>query len=361
VEFFKDITIQATVTERFRKSLANGRLAHAYFFYGPEGSGKEAMALEIAKALNCQDKNYRPCNCCPPCKKINQLKHPDVKFVFPEAKNWKTEDIQKKYQLKAENHYSRIELTGSTSISIDKIRELKNEAKYTPYEADKKVYIVTESEKMTREGANSFLKLLEEPPDSLIIILINSSQNTMLDTIRSRCQIVYFPPLSLDEALSVISKFRDVTTEDRQNIQIAQRNLKQFFEIVDQDINEKRKMVYEFIRASAAGSVIKLQQIIDSITQRRDKNFLLDFLNLLILWFKDTIQIVAAEENSEIINLDFRDEIGRFAQNYMHSDFDQIVFEIEQSIVNVKSNIYAPLILTVLGIRVKKNLQRVNR
>ena len=69
---------------------------------------------------------------------------------------------------------------------------------------------------------------------------------------------------------------------------------------------------------------------------------------------------MAAGENPEIINLDFKDEIGRFAQNYKHSDFDQIVFEIEQSIANVKSNIYAPLILTVLGIQVKKNLQRVN-
>ncbi len=360
MEYFKNITIQKAVKDRFRKSMINDRLAHAYLFYGPEGSGKEAFALEIAKALNCQDNNNKPCDNCSSCTKINQLKHPDVKFVFPEAKNWKTVDIQKKYQLKSENQYSRIELSGSTSISIEKIRELKNEAKYTPYEAEKKVYIVTEAEKMTREGANSFLKLLEEPPDSLIIILINTSLNTILDTIRSRCQLVYFPPLSMDEALSVISKYQEISDEDRQNIQIAQRNLKQFFEINDQDLNEKRKMVYEFIKASAQGSAVKLQQIIDPITQKRDKNFLLDFLNLLILWFKDTIQIITVGENSEIINLDFKEEICRFAENYTFSDFYQIVFEIEQSIANVKSNIYAPLILTVLGIQVKKNLKRVN-
>ncbi|MCK4754082.1 MAG: DNA polymerase III subunit delta' [Calditrichia bacterium] len=358
MDFFKELTIQTAVKDRFCKSMTTGRLAHAYLFYGPEGGGKEAFALEIAKALNCQNEAKRPCNECPSCTKISQLKHPDVKFIIPEAKKWNSQDIQKKYQLKAENPYSRIEYTGTTSISIEKIRDLKNEAKYTPYEGQKKVFILTEAEKITREGANSFLKLLEEPPENLIIILINSSLSTILDTIKSRCQIVYFPTLSFEEALLVVNKYRDISDDERKLVRISQGNLKNIFEILDQEIDDKRKIVYDFLKASASGSAIKILEVVDLIAQRRDKNFLLDILNLLILWFKDTIHIISVDDRAEIINVDFEEEIKRFAKNYTNSDFELIVTEIENAVSNVRNNVYTPLILTVLGIQIRKHLQR---
>jgi len=359
VDYFKELTIQPTVIHRFSKSLTTDRFAHAYLFYGPEGGGKEAIALEIAKALNCQNDTSRPCNKCPSCTKISQLKHPDVKFIIPEAKSWNSQDIQKKYQLKAENPFSRIEYTGTTSISIEKIRDLKNEAKYTPYEAQKKVFILTESEKMTREGANSFLKLLEEPPENLLIILINSSLSTILDTIKSRCQIVYFPSLSFEEALSAVKKYRDISDEEHKLIRISQGNLKTVFEILDQEIDDKRRIVYDFLKASASGNAVKIQEVVDLIAQKRDKNFLMDILNLLILWFKDTIHVISADEKAEIINVDFEDEINRFAKSYINSDFENIVTEIENAISNVRNNVYTPLILTVLGIQIKKYLERI--
>jgi DNA polymerase-3 subunit delta' len=358
VEYFKDVIIQSVVKDRFSKNLARGRLAHAYLFYGPEGAGKEAFALEVAKALNCKNESTKPCNQCPSCIKISKLKHPDVKLIIPEAKSWTTQDIQKKYQLKSENPYSRIEYSGTTSISIDKMRDLKNESKYTPYEASRKVFILTESEKMTRESANSFLKLLEEPPDNLVIILINSSLSTILDTIKSRCQIVYFPPLSIDEAVSVLKNYREISEDDHKLIRISQGNLKSIFEILDQDIDEKRKLVYDFLKASASGSAIKIQEVVDVIAQRRDKNFLLEVLNLLILWFKDTIYVISADDMADIVNVDFEEEISRFAKSYTNSDFENIVKEIENAISNIRHNVYTPLILTVLGIQIKKHLKR---
>jgi DNA polymerase-3 subunit delta' len=358
VDYFNELTIQTSVKDRFYNGMTTGRLAHAYLFYGPEGGGKEAFALEIAKALNCQNELTKPCNECPSCSKISQLKHPDIKFIIPEAKSWNPQDIQKKYQLKAENPYSRIEYTGTTSISIDKIRDLKNEAKYTPYEAQKKVFILTEAEKMTRESANSFLKLLEEPPDNLIIILINNSLSTLLDTIKSRCQMVYFPPLSFEEALTVVNKFRDISDNERKIVRITQGNLKNIFDILNQDIDDRRKLVYEFLKASASGSAIKIQEVIDVIAQRRDKNFLLDILNLLILWFKDAIHLITADDTVEIVNIDFENEIKRFAKSYTNSDFEHIVTDIENAVSNVRNNVYTPLILTVLGIQIKKHLHR---
>ena len=358
MDYFKELTIQKTIKDRFINYITAGRLAHAYLFYGPEGGGKEAIAIEIAKALNCQNEATIPCNVCASCTKISQLIHPDIKFIIPESKSWSTPDIRQKYKLKAENPYSRIDYTGATSISIDKIRELKNEAKYTPYEAQKKVFILTEAEKITREGANSFLKLLEEPPDNLIIFLINNSLSTILDTIKSRCQIIYFPPVSFDESLSVIRKFHDISDTERRIIRISQGNLKHIFENLNQDIDSKRKIVYDFLKASASRNAVKIQEAIDIIVQRRDKNFLLDVLNLLILWFKDVIHLVSATESTEIINVDFEDEIKRFAKSYINSDFEYIVVEIEKAVSSVRNNVYTPLLLTVLGIHIGNHLQR---
>ena len=172
---FELMDLQKKVKERFVKSIKNNRLAHAYLFYGLEGCGKEAFAFELAKAVNCDNENENPCNTCASCQKISQFNHPDIKFIFPTVKSWNEEDIRKRIHQKGQNVYSKINLSGHTVIQIDRIRELQKEAKYSPYEAKKKVYIITNAEQMTREGANSFLKLLEEPPDSLMIILITSS------------------------------------------------------------------------------------------------------------------------------------------------------------------------------------------
>lgn len=358
MDYFKDLLIQQSVKARFSKNIETGRMAHAFLFYGSEGGGKEAIALELAKALNCQNESTRPCNECPSCTKIKQLKHPDIKFIIPESKSWNPQDLQKKMQLKSENMFSRIEYTGATSISIDKIRDLKNEAKYSPYEATKKVFILTEVEKMTRESANSFLKLLEEPPDNLLIILINSSLSTILDTIKSRCQIVYFPPLSIDDALSVVKNYRDISDEEYKIARISQGNLKNIFDLLDQDIDDKRKIVYDFLKASASGSAIKIHEVVDIVAQRRDKNFLLEILNLLILWFKDTIHVLSSNEDAQIINVDYQDEIRRFAKSYKNSDFETIINEIENAISYIRSNVYSPLNLTVLSIQIKNHLKR---
>jgi DNA polymerase-3 subunit delta' len=358
MEYFDQQTIQPSVLKKFRQSFINKRLAHAYIFYGTEGCGKEAFALEMAMALNCSDEKFRPCHQCPSCHKISQFNHPDVKFVIPQVKSWTSKDIQKRYQLKALNPFSRIDFQGPASIGIDKIRELKNESKFTPYEAEKKIYIITEAEKMNRESANSFLKLLEEPPDNLLIILITSTIHALLDTIKSRCQAVYFPPLTLDAALAVVSNYRQLTDMDRRLVQIAQGNLKEIFDMQDRETDDKRKLVYEFLRAAARGTAKDLSASVDSIAFRKDKNFLLDILNLLILWIKDTICILAYGGETQIINIDYKDEIHRFAQSYAPSDFDSMIAEIEKSISAVKANVHMPLTLMVLGTRIHHYLRR---
>jgi DNA polymerase-3 subunit delta' len=360
VEYFNYLEIQQKIKNRLINSINNDRLSHAYIFYGPEGVGKEYIALEFAKAINCVDNKNRPCNNCSSCLKINQFNHPDIKFIFPYAKTWSLEDIRQRIKAKVENPFSTIALSGNTLIPIDQIRELKNESKYTPYEAEKKFYIISNADKLSRESTNAFLKLLEEPPSTLIIILVTSSLATLATTIRSRCQLIYFPRLSYEEAITVVSKYNMIDDRISQIVRLAEKNLKIIFDTLDKDIIEKRQIVYGYLKAIASRNTLKILEITDLITKKFDKNFLKEILNLLIFWFIDTLHLMSKGNKAEIVNVDFEKEINNFAQSYRDSDFEKIIVDIEQAILNINRNVYNPLILTVLAIRIGRNLVKKN-
>jgi len=149
-----------------------GSLAQAYIFVGPRGVGKRSVSIAYAKALNCtgrdsNSKSFDACDTCLSCRKIEEGFHPDVETVSPL----------------------------NSSISISQIRELKKKALYRPLEGIWKVYIIDDIGLATKEAANSLLKIVEESPPYVQIILITENSYSILPTIRSRCQVIRFSPL----------------------------------------------------------------------------------------------------------------------------------------------------------------------
>jgi DNA polymerase-3 subunit delta' len=356
MEYFKDFNIHKKILNQLQFAFEKNTLAHAYLFYGSEGTGKEATANELAKLLNCEDQNSKPCNRCNTCNKINKLNHPDIKYIFPVSSKWKPEDITKRIYHKSENIFAAIDQEGVTNISIDKIRELKNETKYPPYESKQKVYIINEADKMNRESANSFLKLLEEPPEYLTLILIASSKNGLLDTIRSRCRSIYFPILSNNEIIEIVKKYHPVDNRILKVIKFSQGNLKKIFKSLEEDYELKQQHVLAFLRAAASGSALKISDVVDDMYKKRDKNYLVEILNLIILWFQDVIHLDNLKEEENITKFTFITELVNFTNAYSKSDFEKIISIIEESIKNIKRNVYAPLVLTMLALRIKESL-----
>jgi DNA polymerase-3 subunit delta' len=166
---FKDIKGQTRAIEYFKRAVGNKRLGHAFIFTGPEGVGKRATAQALAQALNCsQSAEGEACGECPACRKITQGGHPDVRSIEPEGQ----------------------------FLKIDQMREqLQRDAILKPMEGSTKLYILDSAERLTLEAANSLLKLLEEPPPAVILVLITTQPFALLETIRSRCQTVRFRPL----------------------------------------------------------------------------------------------------------------------------------------------------------------------
>ena len=162
------------IVERLQKRLREGRFPHALIFAGPEGVGKRTCALMVAKALNCSEKGPVDfCDVCNPCRKIETGVHPDVLMTGLE------ED--------------------ASEIKIAQIRSLLETLGLRPLEGLKKVFIIDPADAMNPAAANALLKGLEEPPEDSHFILLSSNPQSLLVTVRSRCQTYPFVPLALQD------------------------------------------------------------------------------------------------------------------------------------------------------------------
>ena len=150
----------ASVVELIDRAANGDRLCHAYLFYGEKGLGKKAIAAYFAKAILCGGEK-RPCGECPSCKKIKAGAHPDITFLSGTA--------------------------DKNELTVANIRKLKADAVIYPNDGEKKVYIISDCQKMQAPAANALLKLLEEPPEHLVILLTADDRGHVLPTILSRC------------------------------------------------------------------------------------------------------------------------------------------------------------------------------
>ena len=161
-----------------RRSLAAGRIPHAYLFKGPQGVGKKLFALGVAAAVNCRDtRSIGACGVCPSCKKFRSGNHPDYVVVSPDK----------------------------GGIKIDQIRRLARELGYPPYESPMRVVVIEDVQTMRREAANSLLKTLEEPPENNLLILTAEASQEILPTLISRCQVIPFGQLSMEDTVAILA------------------------------------------------------------------------------------------------------------------------------------------------------------
>ncbi len=186
---FKDIFCQDKAIELLHRAFASGRWAHAYIFTGPEGVGRYKTACEWAKLLLCsnpviEDGFADSCGSCKSCRLFEAGSHPDFNHVYKELREFTSEGKGK---------------TTPVDLPIDVIREfLIAKVSTKPTHSQRKVFIVSEAEKLNLPSQNCLLKVLEEPPEYCCIVLLCTRIETLLPTIRSRSQIITFGPVNED-------------------------------------------------------------------------------------------------------------------------------------------------------------------
>ena len=175
---FGQVVGQAHVVQTLRNAVELDRVAHAYLFAGPRGTGKTSMAKILAKSINCeQGPTVTPCLVCESCRSIHDATAIDV-----------------------------IEMDAASHRGIDDIREIRDRVALRPARGRMKVYIVDEAHMLTKEASNAVLKTLEEPPDHVVFVLCTTELQAMLPTIRSRCQRFVFQRPGLGEISEVLRR-----------------------------------------------------------------------------------------------------------------------------------------------------------
>lgn len=189
----KKVTGQDRVEGLLGRSLSGGRLAHAYLFAGPSGTGRLTAALELSAALMCESEPAAGyCGECRECTRVFTFTHPDVRLTIPQTADTTPEEIASLLQTRAADGISAVRLEGNTRTAIEQVRELQDRISRKAFEDRGHVEIILDADRMGVEAANALLKTLEEPPDETVIVLTSSRWSALLPTIRSRTHLIRF-------------------------------------------------------------------------------------------------------------------------------------------------------------------------
>ena len=300
---FDEVVGQTHIIQTLKNAIIQNRIAHAYLFCGPRGTGKTSIAKIFAKTLNCTNSQDAPCGICENCKMAANGSHPDI-----------------------------IEIDAASNNGVDEVRNLIDKVKYAPMQGKYKIYIIDEVHMMTSGAFNALLKTIEEPPTHVIFIFATTEPNKVLPTIISRCQRFDFNKVSVNDIkyrLSVVCKNEGIEI-DQDGLtliaQLADGGMRDALSILDQcvayctshiDVNDIRK-IYGVITSEDIGqlfsSVYKkdVDSFIKDIQKYSDmgmdiKRLTADFIHML----KDSL-ILDYSENSTLVSDMNKDMIRKY-------------------------------------------------
>ena len=308
------------IVEQLQRTVASDRIAGAYLFVGPTGIGKETVARYFAQLIFCQEDAQPPivCGTCLACRKVDSGNHPDLQFVRPEG----------------------------SLLRIGQIRELQKQIIYEPLEASRKVYILTDVERMNAEAENCLLKTLEEPPASSVLILLTSNIQVLLPTTRSRCQILQFHPMPTQELTTVLTDRFSVAPEQATALAIAAGGA------IGKAITqlEKGDMLTEEVP-----EILKETDLLAAFRLAENFKDNPETLDSLVTWYRDLLFLQQGAPIELITHTYSLEELQALAPRYSRLRIQQAiqtVFDTKSLIENTNTN--ATLALEVMCLKLLK-------
>ncbi len=303
------------------RSLATGRIAHAYLFDGIEGCGKKKTALAFIEAVFCGQS--AGCGHCPSCRRIACMQHPDLHLVEPDG----------------------------GYIKIDQIRELQRDLSFRPFEAPKKACIIDAVDRLNPAAGNALLKTLEEPPGNALLILITANPGSVLPTILSRCQRLHFA--ALPEA-TIATLLRENGTEPeaaRLVAALAGGSMRKAIEIGEDTALQERKSFLERISSLSLDDITPLFAIAEELAG--DKENALELLELLTAFLRDALLLHGG--STEVVNSDLLPLLERETTCFSGGHIMERISHVAETRRAILSNVNPRLALEVLFMRLAEH------
>ncbi|WP_282042188.1 ATP-binding protein [Winogradskyella flava] len=379
---FSEVLGQNHIKNHLSTSVDAGRIAHAQLFVGPEGSGTLPMALAYAQYILCGNTNGENTGGNDSCNlKFKNFSHPDLHFAFPVTTSDKVKSkpvsnfyLEEWRQLLDQQPYGNLfdwyKLLGVDNkqgqIGVDEAHEIVKSLTLKSYEGGHKVMLIWMAEKMNTAAANKLLKLIEEPPEKTIFILIAEDEEQIISTIRSRCQVLHFPPLAEDAiAEALVAKYHIETSVAAKIAHQANGNFNKACDLIYQDSEDIQfeKWFILWVRSafkakgnkSAIHDLISWSEEIAKTGRETQKKFLAFCLNYfrqaLLLNYKAN-DLVYLEPKSENFQLE------KFAPFVHDSNILEISNELQDAIYHIERNGNSKIILTDLSIKLTRLLHK---
>ncbi len=311
--------VNTFIVERFTALLRQNRLAHEYLFVGPVGVGKRETAQSLARVVHCEQNQdfslVSPCGKCSACSRVVSGNHPDV-LVIDSGED--------------------------ESIKIVKVRELIQRTQLRPFEGRKKIFIIHDVENMTLEGSNALLKTLEEPTQDTLMILTSSSAENVLTTVKSRCHVMRFSPVSNRQLSSALAQKYQLSDESShvigyfsqgclgRAVNLQQTNfLERKNEIIDQMILRKDNDLY-------------LKAVLS------DKQKVKEVLTVLLHWFRDLLLLKMNIEEIYLTHVDRMADLTKLTSRYSFEQLNTVIETVMNALTLLEENLNIKIALTLL-------------
>ena len=367
---FKDIVGQEAVKNHLIQTVKDERISHAQLFLGPEGSGSLALALAYAQFISCENKlENDSCGECSSCRKYNKLVHPDLHFSYPFfakhkedtaltfIEEWRKAFLANPYlgldewrdHLSADNKQANINIAEAHSI-IQKL-SLK------PFESEYKVLILWLPEYLEKEG-NALLKVIEEPSQKTLFLLVAQSQEQILNTIISRTQIVKIPKLKTEDIEGFLIKDKGVDlTSAAQIAYLSNGNLQTAQHLLIHQENDYHELLRIWLGASWKNNGLKIVELsegeLSKMGRENQKNFLRYGINLMrecMLFLAETPGLIHLPEKE----LEF---ISKFSQILNLAKAEAIAEELEKAHYHIERNANPKILFLDVSLKLVKILK----
>ena len=319
------------VKDLLRRMLASERVPGALLFAGDDGVGKKQFAIELARALNCRNRQgVEGCGTCSACTRISKFNYPPA----DEKEDWKK-------IIWSDHGDVGMVVAPKRLLLVDQMRDIEREANFRPFEGRARVFLVEEADRLNEPSSNALLKILEEPPPTSHIILITSRPAMQLPTIRSRCHMVRFSPVPAVEIEQYLVREK-IAKGDEAKL-LARCANGSVGRAVTSDLNSykaHRTPMLQVLSSLAVSKdhaqLLRVAELMNEAKFKDDYEFRLELLETLI---RDALVLALGGDESGIVNHDVLPELKKIAQGVNTHNATAWIADIEnlreQLIVNI--------------------------
>jgi len=372
---FADIIGQEDIKTRLMKTVAESRVSHAQLFLGPEGSGKLALAIAYAQYINCTNKqDGDSCGECPSCVKYQKFIHPDLHFIYPTARTksvdkpmsrnfisqWRELLIEKNSYVNLTDWYAKVGIERKQAIINAKdCNEIIKTLSYKSYESEYKVMIIWMVEKLFHSAAPKILKVLEEPPEKTLFILVSENQDLIINTILSRTQLVKIGKLNDAELTKALIREGYDPAEANDAVRIADGNYLAALKLISQSDEDRYNFLKfrDWMRYVYQFDVEKLIKFVADMSKNsREKNK--SFLNYALRFTRECLLMNYGTGELVRVNNEESAFINKFYPFMNERNSYLIAEELDKSIYHIERNANPNVLFMDLSLKFAKWLRK---